>query len=155
MAKVVEAPFTKNSVIHGGVLQDPSRLVKRAKDFLEEYRGTRELLAVQHTTTLVQNWEPLVGLNYKVNFDAAVFAEEEASGVGVVVRNDKGEAMASLSAKGPPVQDSKEAEALACRRAMEFMVEAGFMDVVLEGENSTVLKAINSFKHNGSWLGHI
>ena len=29
----------RNSVLHGGVLQDPARFVKRATDMLEEYRG--------------------------------------------------------------------------------------------------------------------
>ncbi|XP_075670320.1 uncharacterized protein LOC142640111 [Castanea sativa] len=145
----------RNSVLHGGVLQDPSRLVKRATDLLEEYRGSRELLAVHNTTRLVQKWEPPVGLSYKVNFDAAVFADADASGVGVVVRNDKGEAMASLSARGPPVQNSEEAEALACRRAMVFAVEAGFTDVVLEGDNNTVIKSIISLKRNRSRLSHM
>ena len=36
-----------------------------------------------------------------------------------------------------------------------FTVEAGFTDLVLEGNNSTVLKSIISLKHNRSRLGHI
>ena len=96
-----------------------------------------------------------MGLIYKVNFDAAVFADLEASGVGVVVRNDKGEVMASLAARGPPVRDSDEAETLACRRALEFAVEAGFSELILEGDNLTVMKSLISLKPNRSRLGHI
>jgi len=103
----------------------------------------------------VQKWEPPVGLSYKLNFDAVIFAEIDASGVGVMVRNDKGEAMAALSARGPPVQDSEEVKVLACQRAMEFAVEAGFMELVLEGDNSTVMKAISSLQPNMSRLGHV
>lgn len=40
--------------------------------------------------------------------------------------------MASLLAKGPPVTRSKEAEILACRRAVEFTVEFGFSELVVE-----------------------
>lgn len=93
-------------------------------------------------------------LIYKVNFDAAVFADLDASGVGVVVHNNKGEVMASLSARGPPVQDSEGAKALACRRAMKFAVEAGFSELILEGENKTVMKSLISPRPNKSCLGH-
>ena len=32
----------RNSVLHGGVLQDPAQLVKRATDMVEEFRGAQE-----------------------------------------------------------------------------------------------------------------
>ena len=63
--------------------------------------------------------------------------------------------MAMLSASGPPVQDSEEAEVLACRRALEFTIEAGFTELVLEGDNSTVMKSITSPQPNMSRLGHV
>ena len=134
----------RNSIIHGGMLQDPSRLVKRATDVLQEYRGTMELLAIHSSAGLVQKWESPVGSSYKINFDVAVFAEINASGVGVIVQNDKGEAMATLLACGPPMQDSEETEVLACQRALEFAVEAGFTKLVLKGDNSTVMESITS-----------
>lgn len=58
----------------------PFSAFKRARDLLEEFRGTRELLSVHNTTRLAQKWEPPVGLSYKVNFDAALFADADASG---------------------------------------------------------------------------
>ncbi|XP_023892052.1 uncharacterized protein LOC112004058 [Quercus suber] len=123
---------------------DPTQLVKCATDVLQEYHGTMELLAIQSSTGLVLKWESLVGSSFNINFDAAVFAEIDASGIGVIVQNDKVEAMAALSARGPPMQDSKEAEVLACQRAMAFTVEAGFTELVLEGDNSIVMKSINN-----------
>lgn len=51
---------------------------------------------------------------YKLNFDAAVFANREASSVGAVIHNEKGEVMAALSAKGSAVDDNEEAEVLVC-----------------------------------------
>ena len=137
------------------MLQDPSRLVKRATDVLQEYCGTMELLAIHNSTGLVQKWEPSVGSSYKINFDAAVFAEINASGVGVIVRNDKGEAMAMLSACGPPMQDSEEAKVLACRRALKFAIEARFIELVLKGDNNIVMESITSPQPNMSRLGHV
>ena len=52
---------------------------------------------------------------YKLNFDASIFQDGENSGVGVIIRNDRGEVMAALSAKGPLVTGSEEAEIFACR----------------------------------------
>ena len=64
----------------------------------------------------------------------------------LVVRNEKAEVMASLVAKGPPVTDGEEAELLACRKELEFAIDAGFMDVVLEGDSLNVMRAISSGK---------
>ena len=71
-----------------------------------------------------QVWQPLEGLVYKPNFDAAIFADMAASGIGVVIRNDRGQVMVALSSKGYTVVDSEEAEVLACRKALEFAMDA-------------------------------
>ena len=63
--------------------------------------------------------------------------------------------MAAMSAKGPEVMDSEEAEVLACRRALEFAVDAGFEGLMVEGDNSTVIRCISSLRALRSWLGNI
>ena len=45
---------------------------------------------------------------------------------GAIIRNDKGEVMAAMTAVGPPMSSSEEAELLACRKAVEFATDAGF-----------------------------
>ena len=42
-----------------------------------------------------------------------------------MIRNERGETMAAVSARGPLVQNSKEAEALACRKAVEVAMDLG------------------------------
>ena len=86
---------------------------------------------------------------YKLNFNAAVFANREASGVGAVIRNEKREVMAELSAKDATVVDSEEAEVLACQKALEFAVDASFSNLIIEGDNVT----ISSTQPNLSQLG--
>ena len=63
--------------------------------------------------------------------------------------------MAALSAKGPVVSDSEEAEALACRRALEFGVDARFEELVVEGDNAMVMKSISSLRALRSRLGNV
>ena len=60
-----------------------------------------------------------------------------------------------MSARGPPVYDSEEAEILACRKAMEFVTDAGFTELIVEGDNAAVMQSIMSTGATQSRLGHI
>ena len=84
-----------------------------------------------------------------------MFNELSATGVGVVIRNGDGQVMAAMASRGPAVMDSEEAEVLACRRALEFAIDAGFADLVVEGDNSNVLRSIISAQPDWSRLGNI
>ena len=65
-----------------------------------------------------------------MNFDAAIF--DNGSGVGAVIRNAAGEVMAALSARGDAVADNEEAEVRACRKALEFAIDAAFSELMVE-----------------------
>ena len=52
--------------------------------------------------------------------------------------------MGAMSAKGPQVQDSMEAKVLACRRALEFAIDIGFSELVIEGDSAQVLNSFMS-----------
>ena len=103
----------------------------------------------------MQKWRPPPGSSYKLNFDAAVFSDTSSSGFGAVIRNNLEEVMPAMSAKGPSVVDSEEAEVLACRRALEFAVNTGFEELMIEGDNSTVIRCISSLRAFHSRLGNI
>ena len=137
------------------MIQDPSRLVKRAGEFLDEFKQSQAQLAVSTVNARSSNWSPPSRSNFKLNFDAAIFQDYKATGFGAVIRNNEGEVMAALSARGPPVQDSEEAEVLACKKALEFSVDVGFTDIVLEGDNSVIMAAISSSRLIHSRLGHL
>ena len=89
----------------------------------------------------------------QAQFQCCCFANREASGVGAVIRNEKREVMAALSAKGATVMDSEEAEVLACQKALEFAVDASFSNLIIEGDNVTVMQTISSTQPNLSQLG--
>ena len=63
--------------------------------------------------------------------------------------------MAALSAKGEAVADSEEAEVRACRKAMEFTINAGFSKLIVEGDNLVIMSTISSNNPNWSRLGVI
>ena len=92
---------------------------------------------------------------YELNFDAAIFSDLKCSGFGAIIRNTTGEVMAGMSANGPYVNSSEEAEALACQKAIEFSIEAGFSELVIKGDSLNVMRAISASTANNSLLGHI
>ena len=122
-------------VLHGSNLQELARLNARAKNYIDENKRAQTQLEVPVSNGQPQAWQPPEGSVYKLNFDVAVFVDMVASGIGVVIRNDRGEVMAVLSSKGPAVTRSEEADVLACRKALEFAVEVGFFELVIEGDN--------------------
>ena len=63
--------------------------------------------------------------------------------------------MVALSLKGGVVQDSDEAEVVACWKALESAIDAGFSDLIVEGDNATVMKSIASSRTDLSRLGNI
>ena len=63
--------------------------------------------------------------------------------------------MVAMVAKGPEVFCGKEAELLACRKAIEFVVDVGFSKLVIEGDNSSAMKAISTLKIDQSVLWNV
>ncbi|KAK9997673.1 hypothetical protein SO802_022359 [Lithocarpus litseifolius] len=90
-----------------------------------------------------QAWQPLQGEFFKLNFDGVCFDNGASSGYGAVIHNGNGEVMATISAKGGAVRDSEELEVMACRKALEFAINASFMDVILEGDNALVMETVS------------
>ena len=87
-------------------------------------------------------WKPPLVDIFKINFDGAVFAEENCSGVGVIVRNRKGLVIATMSEKIPQILQPTEIEAMAATRALEFAREVGISEAILEGDSLLVIKAL-------------
>ena len=63
--------------------------------------------------------------------------------------------MAALSSKDPAVMDSEEAKIMACRQALEFVIDASFADLVVEGDNSNVMRSISQSQSDWSHLGNL
>ena len=114
----------RNAMIHGKQLQAPGVLNRRVEDYMEEFRRAQSRLVTRPLSLKLFNWRPPPLNHFKLNFDAAIFKDEEAFGFGAIIQNELGEVMAAFSGKGPSVSCSEEAEILACRRAVEYALEA-------------------------------
>ncbi|KAL0010086.1 hypothetical protein SO802_005194 [Lithocarpus litseifolius] len=146
----------RNSVLHGGKLKDPGWLNKRAEVWMEEIAQAQQHLSITCTERHEGNvWRPPPPPFFKLNFDAAIIKERSMSRFGAVIRNEHGEVMAALSAMGPSVSCSEDAETMACRKAVEFAVDAGFSELMIEGKSVNVMKAISSSILDLSVVGNV
>lgn len=113
-----------------------------AFDSLLEFRTAQPRKQPTTARPLLSKWSPTAGDSYKVNFDGAVFKEDDRVGIGVIIQNCHGMVMASLSQNIPLPQAAVELEAIAARRALDFSLELGFTKAILEGESQTVMIAL-------------
>ena len=91
----------------------------------------------------------------KCNTDAALFRDESRTGIGAVIRDEKGNFFAARSYRFhglPPVRDC---EALGLLGALEWVVESGLQQVIFETDAKLVVDAINSSEDDISEFGDI
>jgi ribonuclease HI len=79
-----------------------------------------------------------------INTDAALFANSRCMGVGVVIRDHVGRCLASCNEKLENVTAPELAEALACRRALNFARDEGFFKVALASDCLSLIQRIQS-----------
>ena len=63
--------------------------------------------------------------------------------------------MAAMFAAGLSTENNEEAKLLACRKSLEFTVDAGFTSLIIEGDNVNVIQAISSSLPNHSLLDYV
>ena len=142
----------RNQIVHGGKFHDPGWLNNRAAEFLEEFRTASVLMGPPQGVQASRDiWQPPPPSTFKLNFDANLFSALNRSGFGAIIQNEKGEVMVAMAAKGPEVSSSEEAGLLACRKSIEFAVDVGFSELVIEGDNSSVMKVISAMQEDLSF----
>ena len=91
----------------------------------------------------------------KVNFDGVTFKDIGRAGLGVVVRDSQGQALALLSERVPLPFSSDLVEALATVRAISLALEIGCLSFILEGDLECVINTLSSNEDFLSPFGHI
>ena len=100
-------------------------------------------------------WLPPPEGLYKANFDAAFFGNSSTTGIGVVVRDSKGEIIAALSQKILEPHSVDAAKALASCRAVVFAKELCLLSVIVEGDSMLVVQAVTNKRENLKLFGHV
>ena len=97
-------------------------------------------------------WKPPDERMVEINFDGAIFKTENRSGIGVVVRDHTGAVLASMAQCFSPALTPVEIEAVAAARAVEFGLETGLVEAILEGDSELIM---NSLKSGGGTIASV
>ena len=104
--------------------------------------NNRKNLATSKYRAEEKHWRPPSVELVKINFDDAVFVNENKSGIGVVIRNEGGLVLASCAKKIPVIYCGCEIETMAAAAALSFASDIGIKRAILEGDSLAVIKAL-------------
>ena len=134
--------------------QPCSKIAQLASSLLTEFQQGKQGRVAEKHVGLVR-WQPPAEKSIKANFDGAVFGEEQAAGIGVVLRDCEGQVLAALSEKVRLPASVEVLEMLAARRAALFARELGCSRVCFEGDAELVVKCLQSGSVSNALTGHL
>lgn len=91
----------------------------------------------------------------KISVDAAIFTEYNASGMGLIVRDDKGELIQAKTKCTFGMLSANMAEAMAIKEALSWIKDKDWRKVVVETDCLTAVQAIRSKAPLLSPFGHV
>lgn len=88
-------------------------------------------------------WRPPNTGWYKINVDGATFTEISCCGIGVIIRNERGQVMGAMSKKLPLPLGAMEVEAKTAEEEITLARDLGLGKVIVEGDALTVMSALS------------
>nr|XP_023903889.1 uncharacterized protein LOC112015688 [Quercus suber] len=144
----------RNNLRLGKLALPLGQVVAFAQDrILETSTCSVGVLQLRQRPTTV--WKAPAQHAYKVNYDGATFTEEGLAGLGVMIHNDQGLIMASLTQQLPLPVSVTEVEVLAERRVLEVTLELGFDNIVLKGDSEILFKSLETGSNPLAHYGHL
>ena len=133
----------RNELRNRDVKKSATRIGYDALEYLAEYQ---ECVAepVQRWDVQPEFWKPPLREKFKINIDGAVFADQKATIVGVLIRDEEGNIIGALSKKIWAPLKAIEIEAKAVEVGLQFAKDLSIRDFILEGDDS--LLVINALK---------
>ena len=147
----------RNSIRLGRPTRPLNQIFHEARRLLREFLEAHDEdpVSIPSPIHVQAKWTALTQTRYKANFDAALFKHNDAAGLGVIIRDVNGAIIGALSMCIPLPHSVATAEALACRRAVQFVAEIGLHEVTFEGDSAVVINAITAGATEHASYGHI
>ncbi|GMI83380.1 hypothetical protein like AT3G09510 [Hibiscus trionum] len=106
----------------------------------------------QSLSRIETTWKPPVAPSVKVNFDAGYKVSEKKSSSGILIRDDSGHLLGSCCRNQNGIQNPFAAEALAAVHGLQFALDMGFSQIILEGDARTVIEKLRRPEQDFSHL---
>ncbi|XP_030958848.1 uncharacterized protein LOC115980769 [Quercus lobata] len=134
-----------------------SQVISAASQALATFHDSISVTPKQslHNVPTQIRWSPPSVGTVKVNFSRAIFKDIRKVGIGMIVRDSNGQAIASLSEQTSLPFSPEIAEAMAATRAISFVQDLGFTSFILEGDSVNVINTLNSDEKSLSNYGHV
>ena len=135
-----------------------AQVLQQAKHVLETFQTSQQTLinhAANIRTQQHVQWHPPSTNYLKLNFDGTIFPELGKAGLGVVVHDSHGNAIASLSEQASLPFSPVIVEAMAAARAITFAQELGINEFMLEGDSEAVINTLCSSEVSLTTYGHL
>ena len=122
---------------------------------LQDFINAQEPVPRPVATTSISRWCPPDQHCYKANYGGAVFKSSNTAGLGVVIRDSRGDILGAMSVHVLLPHSVPEVEALACCHAVSFAVDLGLQEIIFEGDSTIINQAINNGLLSPALYGHI
>ena len=122
----------------------------RKTEFQQLHTSIRTSVHRNHT-----RWKTPEQGFYKVNYDGAIFSQQDKAGIGIVIRDEEGAIRASMSQQWPLPTIVVQVKALAARKAVEFALELDITKVIFEGDSESICRELQDPGPSLALHGHL
>ncbi|KAK9993954.1 hypothetical protein SO802_023657 [Lithocarpus litseifolius] len=133
----------RNAFKHEGHCKQPKQVAEEARNYTEECRQSDTTTPIRIPARAKTPWNPPRAGWYKVNVDGAISSYSGSCGVGVVIRNEKGQLMGALSKRIQLPLGPLEVEAKAMEEGIHLARDLSLKEIIIEGGAKQVVMAIS------------
>jgi ribonuclease HI len=148
--------LARNGVKNGEAMRNPHSVAEQSiayVEMIEMHLFKPDSSTRRETSNSVPRWSPPPEGTVYINVDAALFSTSRRMGIGVVIRNHRGDCSVACSELVQEVTMPEIAEALALRRAVSLAGDEGFDSLVIASDCLSLVQRFNSSSVDRSHVG--